>query len=127
MLESLSSTDPIFRELAGLTGERFCRCSLELANASKPFRPRRSVLYLINPQFCNLPSMRWDRHVKTIRIMCRKVKSCSCADRGRNVCPQPVMIGVSLLENTDDSFAPDYVNTLAVRVIVHVIRVASTG
>src|SRR5216684_5259562 len=37
------------------------------------------------------------------------------------------MIWVFLLENADRSLAPDYVNTLAVWVIVHVVRVASAS
>src|SRR6266566_7184835 len=37
------------------------------------------------------------------------------------------MIGVFLLENADHSLAPDYVNTLAVWVIIHIIGVASAG
>src|SRR5215472_15869225 len=36
------------------------------------------------------------RHVKTVRIMCRKVKSCSRPDGGGDVCPQFPMIGASL-------------------------------
>src|ERR1700686_1703223 len=71
--------------------------------------------------------MGWNRHIKTIRVMSRKVESCSCADGGGNAPPQLIMIGVFLLENADRSLAPDYVNTLAVWVIVHVVRVASAG
>src|ERR1700692_2383492 len=37
------------------------------------------------------------------------------------------MIRFFLLNNTDDSLAPDYVNTPAVRVVIHVIGVASAG
>src|ERR1700723_149 len=71
--------------------------------------------------------MRWNRHVKAIGVMCGKVESRSCADGGGNASLQLIVIGVFLLDNADHSLATDYVNTLAVRVIVQVICVASTG